>query len=852
MALLLRSLGGLLTGLLAAQATTASPQTWMHGFNLPVSGRGAVALPDGGLVLGSPLTRLDDGGDILWSRSPSFESSNATEALHGTDGTRLLLRYRSNGLAFVSLEGELVWSGQPRLWLAGVPLSLQFASACLTTDGGIGLAGHVSNSRAPELGRDAWVGKLTATGSPAWHRSLRLADDSLVRDVQLVSIVDREDGGVSASGQWTWPAGGLVQAGGSFVVSFDADGNLDWSVSVGEPYGAEGATSTMGSVGELYRTMSSDLTVTSFKSNQFPDGESSSSEAIMLNAGGEGSWQRRHEAPITPSSPAVLRIGGHLPLDEGGFAVFGWHDGMFNTARHVTRLTDAGTESWRLDYGLGSYPSLVVDAPGPGFFVLQRQVVARVDGDGRSPEAEGNSCSTYEHVVLDGTASMTTTVPLPLSPGRDPGLLVVDPFILTLSPSSYFGTGSDCYNCPSLRLDDTDDDLDGFGAACDNCPDDWNQNQLDFDRDGRGDACDLCLRIPLPETRDSDGDGWGDLCDACPHVDGSNRDPDRDGVGDACDNCPFLPNPLQHDDDGDGLGNACDPCPDHPAVQVDADEDGAGDECDVCPEVPDPGQLDDDGDGVGNACDVCPMVADDQTDSDGDGSGDACDNCPGSNPGQGDCDGDGIGEACQAGDADADGIENADDNCPCHSNDHQRDWDGDGLGDDCDPCPTFAGLAVDSDGDGRGDACDGCPTINNPVPRDFDSDGVEDACDNCRELPNPAQLDDDGDSVGNLCDALSPQPIRIGRRRTDQLFLTWRGVRADAYDVYRGELATLLAGSHDHGPFGHCGVEDDHVVVESGTSSYYFLVSSRFGPHESRLGLASTGDERPPSATPCP
>ena len=57
---------------------------------------------------------------------------------------------------------------------------------------------------------------------------------------------------------------------------------------------------------------------------------------------------------------------------------------------------------------------------------------------------------------------------------------------------------------------------DGAGDVCDNCPEFWNPDQVDFDADGRGDVCD-----------DSDGDAWAD----------------------AFDNCPELPNPGQEDSD---------------------------------------------------------------------------------------------------------------------------------------------------------------------------------------------------------------------------------------------------------------------------------------------------------------
>ena len=60
-----------------------------------------------------------------------------------------------------------------------------------------------------------------------------------------------------------------------------------------------------------------------------------------------------------------------------------------------------------------------------------------------------------------------------------------------------------------------DDDGDGIGIPCDNCP--WVSNalQTDIDADGVGDACDVCKLTFDPGQEDTDSDGAGDLCDNC-------------------------------------------------------------------------------------------------------------------------------------------------------------------------------------------------------------------------------------------------------------------------------------------------------------------------------------------------
>ncbi len=131
-------------------------------------------------------------------------------------------------------------------------------------------------------------------------------------------------------------------------------------------------------------------------------------------------------------------------------------------------------------------------------------------------------------------------------------------------------------------------------------------------------------------AKDSDGDGFGDACDNCPQISNSDQsDSDGDGTGDSCDNCPLTSNADQADRDLDQLGDACDACPGSPSLSGDQDGDGTPDVQDTCLCLPNASQADGDGDGVGDACDNCPSLANvSQKDSDKDGLGDACDNCP--------------------------------------------------------------------------------------------------------------------------------------------------------------------------------------------------------------------------------
>ena len=241
-----------------------------------------------------------------------------------------------------------------------------------------------------------------------------------------------------------------------------------------------------------------------------------------------------------------------------------------------------------------------------------------------------------------------------------------------------------------------DVDLDGINDDTDNCVTVFNTDQADTDNDGYGDACDGCPDDPnkiapgvcgcgLADT-DSDGDWTADCNDLCPDDPGktkpgvcgcgvSDRDSDFDGTPDCLDNCP---------DDADktepgacGCGNA----------DTDTDGDGTADCLDGCPDDPDK-----------TAPGVCGCGTPD-TDSNNDGTPD----CNDAND-----------------DSDFDGIKDKHDNCPAVANPDQADADADGIGDACDACPNDPNKAIpgacgcgnpdtDSDGDGTADCNDACP-----------------------------------------------------------------------------------------------------------------------------------------------
>ena len=163
-------------------------------------------------------------------------------------------------------------------------------------------------------------------------------------------------------------------------------------------------------------------------------------------------------------------------------------------------------------------------------------------------------------------------------------------------------------------------------------------------------------------------------------------------------------------------------------------------------------------------------------------------------------------------------------------------------------------LLDDTDSDGVPDRNDNCAATLNPVQANLDGDGLGDACDD----------DDDADLLADVADCAPLDPgqgtpeevASLGAQRgpDSATELSWTAAaRADGYDVARGPLAELAAGS-----YGSCFQEmipgtawsDTEVPLGEG-EGFFYLVRGRDagcgggGP----FGFSSDGG---PIPSPCP
>lgn len=108
--------------------------------------------------------------------------------------------------------------------------------------------------------------------------------------------------------------------------------------------------------------------------------------------------------------------------------------------------------------------------------------------------------------------------------------------------------------------------------------------------------------------------------------------------------------------------------------------------------------------------------------------------------------------------------------------------------------------------------------------------------------------------AGTMPDGSFGAPLRVDKGSGGALTLTWgASCSATASDsaIYEGTLAALRSGSWDHAPKTCAAGTDLTETIVPGAADTYYLVAPLAGGMEGLLGSATSGGQRPPSASAC-
>ena len=155
------------------------------------------------------LVETSDGGYAIAGQTSSFGAGSFDFWLIKVDGS-----------------GNMEWNQT-----YGGPGSERAVSLVMASDGGYAIAGHATSIYSSSIystDRDFWLIKTDANGNMEWNQTY--AENRLD---YASSVVETSDGGFAIAGvAWYFPN---MPIGNSWLVKTDANGNLEWNRTYGEP-----------------------------------------------------------------------------------------------------------------------------------------------------------------------------------------------------------------------------------------------------------------------------------------------------------------------------------------------------------------------------------------------------------------------------------------------------------------------------------------------------------------------------------------------------------------------------------------------------------------------------------------
>jgi hypothetical protein len=281
------------------------------------------------------VIKLDANGNLQWTKTIGGKDWDVgTSIIQTSDGGYAIAGYTTSfgaggaDVYVVKLDahGNLQWTKT-----IGGENDDRGSSLIQTSDGGYAIAGHTKSFGAEE--RDVYVVKLDANGNLQWTKTIGGKDWDVGH-----SLIQTSDGGYAIAGETeSFGAGD----GNVYVVKLDANGNLQWTKTIGGENTEKGRS--------LIQTSDGGYAIAG-TTTSFGEGLSGA-YLVKLDANGNLQWTKTIGGPEYEDGLSLIQTS------DGGYAIAGSYglvdddEGIHPFDVYVVKLDANGNLQWTKTIG---------------------------------------------------------------------------------------------------------------------------------------------------------------------------------------------------------------------------------------------------------------------------------------------------------------------------------------------------------------------------------------------------------------------------------------------------------------------------------------------------------------------
>jgi len=277
------------------------------------------------------LVKLDANGNLQWTKTIGGEKTDVGFSLIQTsDGGYAIAGYtKSLGaggedvyVVKLDAKGNLQWTKT-----IGGPADEVGFSLIQTSDGGYAIAGKTESFGAG--GADVYVVKLDANGNLQWTKTIGGPASEAGS-----SLIQTADGGYAIAGYTTSFGAGLSDA---YLVKLDANGNLQWTKTIGGKDFEDGYS--------LIQTSDGGYVIAGYTRSFGAGG--ADVYVVKLDANGNLQWTKTIGGPESEEGNSIIQTS------DGGYAIAGftYSFGAGKTDVYVVKLDAKGNLQWTKTIG---------------------------------------------------------------------------------------------------------------------------------------------------------------------------------------------------------------------------------------------------------------------------------------------------------------------------------------------------------------------------------------------------------------------------------------------------------------------------------------------------------------------